>query len=118
MIFAYETHSTIFAYFQPIFDPFAINPQKEYSVPIEERGRNFEELKVETDDGFKINVWHLPSDTQGVPIIISESDAGNMGDWVHLGRFSNYTESMYGFTIIVVSVRVLTLASSTISFLS
>ena len=66
---------------------FAINPQKEYSVPIEERGRNFEELKVETDDGFKINVWHLPSDTQGVPIIISESDAGYMGDWVHLGRF-------------------------------
>lgn len=64
----------------------AINPQREYSVPIEERGKNFEELQVETTDGFKINVWHLPSEN-GTPLIISESDAGNMGDWVHLGRF-------------------------------
>ena len=29
----------------------AINPQREYSVPIEERGKNFEELQVETTDG-------------------------------------------------------------------
>lgn len=64
----------------------AINPQREYSVPIEERGKNFEELQVETTDGFKINVWHLPSEN-GTPLIISESDAGNMGDCVHLGRF-------------------------------
>lgn len=64
----------------------AINPQREYSVPIEERGKNFEELQVETTDGFKINVWHLPSEN-GTPLIISESDAGNMDDWVHLGRF-------------------------------
>ena len=42
---------------------------------------------METCDGYKINVWHLPSDSQGIPLIISESDAGNMGDWVHLGRF-------------------------------
>ena len=59
----------------------AINPQREYSVPIEERGKNFEELQVETTDGIKINVWHLPSEN-GTPLIISESDAGNMGDWV------------------------------------
>lgn len=65
----------------------AINPLREYSVPIEERGKNFEELQVETCDGYRINVWHLPSDSQGIPLIISESDAGNMGDWVHLGRF-------------------------------
>ncbi len=64
----------------------AINPQREYSIPIEERGKNFEELQVETTDGFKINVWHLPSEN-GTPLIISESDAGNMGDWVHLWRF-------------------------------
>lgn len=65
----------------------AINPQREYSVPVEERGKNSEELQVETCDGYKINIWHLPSDTHGTPLIISESDAGNMGDWVHLGRF-------------------------------
>lgn len=65
----------------------AINPQREYSVPVEERGKDFEELQVETRDGYRINVWHLPSDSQGIPLIISESDAGNMGDWVHLGRF-------------------------------
>ena len=65
----------------------AINPKREYSVPVERRGKNFEELQVETGDGFKINVWHLSSDGKGTPLIISESDAGNMGDWVYLGQF-------------------------------
>lgn len=65
----------------------AINPKREYSVPVEKRGKNYEELQVETRDGFKINVWHLPSGTPGIPLIISESDAGNIGDWVYLGKF-------------------------------
>ena len=34
-----------------------------------------------------MNVWHLPSSETGTPIIISQSDAGNMGDWLYLGLY-------------------------------
>ena len=44
-------------------------------------------LRIETKDGISLNVWHLPSADPGTPIIISQSDAGNMGDWLYLGLY-------------------------------
>lgn len=46
-----------------------------------------ETLRIETDDKVSLNVWHLPSADPGTPIIISQSDAGNMGDWLYLGLY-------------------------------
>ena len=46
-----------------------------------------EVLRIETKDGISLNVWHLPSADPGTPIIISQSDAGNMGDWLYLGLY-------------------------------
>ena len=46
-----------------------------------------EVLRIETKDGISLNVWDLPSADPGTPIIISQSDSGNMGDWLFLGLY-------------------------------
>ena len=46
-----------------------------------------EALSIETKDGLSLNVWHLPSSGPGAPIIISQSDAGNTGEWLCLGLY-------------------------------
>lgn len=65
----------------------AIRPSRVYSYAPDKLGLIHEELKVRTDDGVSLNVWHLPSEGKGTPVIISQSDAGNMGDWLYLGLY-------------------------------
>lgn len=65
----------------------AIRPSRVYSYTPGKLELTYEELKVKTDDGYSLNVWHLPSEGEGTPVIISQSDAGNMGDWLYLGLY-------------------------------
>lgn len=65
----------------------AIKPNRAYSYTPDKLDLTYEEFKVKTDDGFTLNVWHLPSEGEGTPVIISQSDAGNMGDWLYLGLY-------------------------------
>lgn len=65
----------------------AIKPNRVYSYTPDKLDLTYEEFKVKTDDGFTLNVWHLPSEGEGTPVIISQSDASNMGDWLYLGLY-------------------------------
>ena len=63
---------------------YAINPKRIYSNTPAKMQLGLEVLHIETKDGLSLNVWHLPSSGPSTPIIISQSDAGNMGDWLYL----------------------------------
>ena len=65
----------------------AIKPNRVYSYTPDKLVLTYEEFNVKTDDGFALNVWHLPSEGESTPVIISQSDAGNMGDWLYLGLY-------------------------------
>ena len=66
---------------------YAIKPTRTYSNTPVKMELEHEVLRIETKDGMSLNVWHLPSLETGTPIIISQSDAGNMGDWLYLGLY-------------------------------
>ena len=66
---------------------YAIKPTRTYSNTPSKMELKHEVLRIETKDGISLNVWHLPSADPGTPIIISQSDAGNMGDWLFLGLY-------------------------------
>ena len=66
---------------------YAIRPTRTYSNTPSKMELEHEVLHIETKDGISLNVWHLPSTDPGTPIIISQSDAGNMGDWLYLGLY-------------------------------
>lgn len=68
-------------------DTYAINPERIYSNTPAKMQLEHEVLHIETKDGLSLNVWHLPSSGPGTPIIISQSDAGNMSDWLYLGLY-------------------------------
>lgn len=65
----------------------AIKPNRVYSYTPDKMELTYEEFKVIAEGGVSLNVWHLPADNDGSPIIISQSDAGNMGDWLYLGLY-------------------------------
>ena len=65
----------------------AIKPNRVYSYTPDMLDLTYEEFKVMTNDGAELNVWHLPSEGEGTPVVISQSDAGNMGDWLYLGLY-------------------------------
>ena len=66
---------------------YAINPTRTYSNTPSKMELEHTVLRIETKDGISLNVWHLPSAYPGTTIIISQSDAGNMGDWLYLGLY-------------------------------
>ena len=66
---------------------FAIKSEKTYRYTPEQFSMEYEELKIDTSDGATLNVWHLPSEETGIPVIISQSDAGNMGYWLYMGAY-------------------------------
>ena len=66
---------------------YGIKPTRTYSNTPSKMELEHEVLSIETKDGISLNVWHLPSADPGTPIIISQSDAGNMGDWLYLGLY-------------------------------
>lgn len=69
------------------FQAYAIKPTRVYSYTPDKMELTYEEFKVKTEDGASLNVWHLPSEGEGTPVIISQPDAGNMGDWLYLGLY-------------------------------
>ena len=69
------------------FQSYAIKPTRTYSNTPELMHLEYETLRIKTEDGASLNVWHLPSEGEGTPVIISQSDAGNMGDWLYLGLY-------------------------------
>ena len=68
-------------------ESYAIKPTRTYSNTPAMMQLEHEVLRIETEDRVSLNVWHLPSADPGTPIIISQSDAGNMGDWLYLGLY-------------------------------
>lgn len=66
---------------------YAIKPTRTYSNTPSKMELEHEVLRIETKDGISLNVWDLPSADPGTPIIISQSDSGNMGDWLFLGLY-------------------------------
>ena len=68
-------------------ESYAIKPTRTYSNTTAMMQFEHEVLRIETEDRVSFNVWHLPSADPGTPIIISQSDAGNMGDWLYLGLY-------------------------------
>lgn len=61
---------------------FAINPMKEYKMKPETFQLDYQELKLETPDGYKLNTWMMEpigEVNKNVTIVIVGSDAGNMG---------------------------------------
>lgn len=87
MIYIMKRTAIIFFLTLNIFNLAAIRPDRVYSYTPDKLNLSYEELKIATDDGLSINVWHLPADGEGTPVIISQSDAGNMGDWLYLGLY-------------------------------
>ncbi len=65
----------------------AIKPNRVYSITPDRLDLTYEEIRISTDDGVSIILWHLPSEGEGIPVIISQSDAGNMSDWLYLGLY-------------------------------
>lgn len=78
-----------------ISETFAIKPEKTYLYTPEKFGIEHECIKIQTKDNVSLNVWHLPAEKPGIPIVISQSDAGNMSYWIYLGMYLQ----MYGFDV-------------------
>jgi len=66
-------------------DLFAIKPERAYQYTPSQYGLRFQTLSIETDDGATLSAWHIPPEghkNKSTPIIIVNSDAGNMGYWL------------------------------------
>lgn len=72
-----------------------INPSRVYRYNPQSLQLEYEEFFLSTRDGYNLKVWHLPSEEPSTPIVISQSDAGNMGDWLYLGLYLQ----AYGFDV-------------------
>lgn len=72
-----------------------INPSRDYGFTPQSLQLEHEKFFLSTRDGYNLKVWHLPSDESSTPIVIYQSDAGNMGDWHYLGLYL----LAYGFDV-------------------
>lgn len=76
-------------------DLFAIAPEKTYQYSPCQYGLKFQKLSIETEDGATLSVWHIPAKRHAKiakPIIVANSDAGNMGYWSNLAYYLNYLD--------------------------
>ena len=72
---------------------YAINPERTYRYTPDQYGLKYQTLTVETEDGANLLVWHIATNNQGqntMPVLIVNSDAGNMGYWISLAYYLNY----------------------------
>lgn len=59
----------------------ALNPVKQYAVKPSDFGLAFEEIKISTSDGLKLNAWYFPaSQTSYKIMVLSDDGNGNMSD--------------------------------------
>ena len=73
----------------------AINPERTYQYTPSQYGLRYKTLSVDTEDGATLSVWHIPAKRhakRATPIIIANSDAGNMGYWSNLAYYLNYLD--------------------------
>jgi len=79
---------------------FGLNPSKKYkTIP---SNLKFEELKIQTVDGFSINSWYFPATrTSSKLIIVSHDGDGNMGD--NIARIKSYIS--LGFNVLCYDYR-------------
>lgn len=73
----------------------AINPERTYQYTPDKYGLRYKTLSVDTEDGATLSVWHIPAKRhakRATPIIIANSDAGNMGYWSNLAYYLNYLD--------------------------
>jgi len=60
---------------------YALNPVREYKVKPSDYGLNYEEIKISTQDGLKLNAWYFPaSQTSYKIMVLSGNGNGNMSD--------------------------------------
>jgi len=60
---------------------FALNPVRQYAVKPSDFGLSFEELKISTSDGLKLNAWYFPASKTSYKIMVLSDDGnGNMSD--------------------------------------
>jgi len=59
----------------------ALNPVREYKVKPSDFGLSYEEIKIQTSDGLKLNAWYFQaSQTSYKIIVLSGNGNGNMSD--------------------------------------
>ncbi len=60
---------------------YGLNPVKEYKVKPSDFGLAYEEIKIPTSDGLKLNAWYFPaSQTSYKIMVLSDDGNGNMSD--------------------------------------
>jgi len=60
---------------------YALNPVRQYAVKPSDFGLSFEEIKITTSDGLKLNAWYFPaSQTSYKIMVLSDDGNGNMSD--------------------------------------
>ncbi|WP_200974462.1 S9 family peptidase [Echinicola sp. 20G] len=83
---------------------FAIQPDREYFMTPDSISWNYEELKITTEDGYKLNSWIYearPENDKGVVLVLAYPDAGNMSYFVYYaGIMANA-----GYTVITFDYR-------------
>jgi pimeloyl-ACP methyl ester carboxylesterase len=82
----------------------AIDPDKEYILTPDSIGWDYEELSINTEDGYDLNTWIYapnPDNQNDKVLILAYPDAGNMSYFVfHASRLANL-----GYTVITFDYR-------------
>ncbi len=83
---------------------FSIDPAKDYILTPDSVDWEYQELKVETSDGFKLNTWIYspsPENNKNTVLILAYPDAGNMSYFV----YNAWVLAYYGFTVVTFDYR-------------
>src|SRR5690606_33265421 len=83
---------------------FAIRPDREYFMTPDSVGWNYEQWKIMTEDGFKLNSWIYeakPERNKDTVIILAYPDAGNMSYFVYYSAIV----ANAGYTVVTFDYR-------------
>lgn len=69
---------------------FAISPERTYKYTPADYGLKYERSTVQTDDGYGISIWHIPTRRARASVVVAYPDAGNMAYWLSLAFYLNY----------------------------
>jgi len=83
---------------------FGIDPKKDYILTPDSIGWEYQELIVDTSDGFELNTWiYAPSPkyNKNIVLILAYPDAGNMSYYVQ----SAWVLAYFGYTVVTFDYR-------------
>src|SRR5690606_29062186 len=83
---------------------FAINPDREYFMTPDSVSWNYEQLKITTEDNYKLNTWIYEANTDNkkdTVIILAYPDAGNMSYFVYYAAIL----ANEGYTVVTFDYR-------------